>query len=357
MVWDNVPSGQGVPGGQWSPSSAACSATTAAPGGGQGGAAGAPATSTRRLRARLGDRPDLLWSQLRSHRRGCRQPPAPAPLPHLLGPEVAEPFKSCRRHGHAPRFRSGLLEHTCRWSGRLARWRVTTVETRVWWSRLPAPDLGKVWELESGASIEYTDEGRLIGHLTLEVLYVTQDRRAAELPGGDPAPAAAPPPRHHGEYEYGSPPAEDAEAQLVHVVDNLDARLSSMLEAISSGSDDESAWSPYSRILDRMVYRRRYPKVSGSAARAAPAGAKARAPAITSAWSGSGRVVLREHRVPSTTTLNTPSRPLTRRVVVAKVASSSAARPAAGAGSFTRRSIRWRCPWAPPVREQSGGRA
>ena len=43
-------------------------------------------------------------------------------------------------------------------------------------------DLGKIWELELQASIEYTDDGRLLGHLPMTVLYI--DRRISIAAGG-----------------------------------------------------------------------------------------------------------------------------------------------------------------------------
>jgi 3'-5' exoribonuclease len=121
-------------------------------------------------------------------------------------------------------------------------------------------DLGKVWELEIGSSIEYTDDGRLIGHMTMEVIHV--DRVISEL---DAFPDEL---RrqlihillaHHGEYEYGSQKRpKTPEAMVVHMADLLDSKMAGMLEAINADGDSESAWSPYSKILGRFIYRRRY---------------------------------------------------------------------------------------------------
>lgn len=126
-------------------------------------------------------------------------------------------------------------------------------------------DLGKVWELEIGSSIEYTDDGRLLGHLALEVLFV--DRKIAELP-------AFPEElrrhllhillAHHGEYEYGAPRRpKTPEALLVHLIDTLDSKMAGMFEAIGAEGDGSEAWTGYSKILDRYVYRRPPPTVNG----------------------------------------------------------------------------------------------
>jgi 3'-5' exoribonuclease len=64
---------------------------------------------------------------------------------------------------------------------------------------------------------------------------------------------------HHGEYEYGSPRRpKTPEALLVHMADNLDSKMAGMMEAINADGDAEAAWSPFSRILGRFIYRRRY---------------------------------------------------------------------------------------------------
>jgi hypothetical protein len=41
------------------------------------------------------------------------------------------------------------------------------------------------------------------------------------------------------------------------MVDNLDSKMAGMLEAIDAQGSDDEAWTPYSRILERHIYRRR----------------------------------------------------------------------------------------------------
>ena len=177
-------------------------------------------------------------------------------------PEVAEKLRvapAARGMHHA--FRSGLLEHTVSMAtmGRqLARHYELHEDLVV--AGCILHDLGKIWELDISSSIEYTDEGRLIGHLSMEVLYV--DRRIGEM-------EAFPQElrrqllhillAHHGEYEYGSPRRpKTPEALLVHMADLLDSKMAGMMEAINADGDPEAAWSPYSKILGRFIYRRRY---------------------------------------------------------------------------------------------------
>jgi 3'-5' exoribonuclease len=208
--------------------------------------------------------PAILWEQL----NGLIEEVGDSDVRQLLlrifsDPEAAKLFRSApaaRSMHHA--FRSGLLEHTVS---------VTTV------ARLLARhyglnqdlvvagcllhDFGKIWELEIGTSIEYTDDGRLIGHIPMETLFV--DKKIGEL---ENFPAET---RrqllhillaHHGEYEFGSPRRpKTPEALLVHMTDNLDSKMAGMIEAIAAQGSDDEAWTPYSRILERHIYRRQTP--------------------------------------------------------------------------------------------------
>lgn len=208
--------------------------------------------------------PDILWQRLEGLVEEVDNPHLRQLLFRILSdPEVRPRLRvapAARAMHHA--FRSGLLEHTVSMAtiGRQLARHYRLDESLVV-AGCVLHDLGKVWELDIGASIEYSDDGRLLGHLTMEVLHV--DRVIADLPSF---------PEelrrqllhlllaHHGEYEYGSPRRpKTPEALLVHVVDLLDSKMAGMMEAISADGDPEQAWSPYSRILDRYVYRRRPP--------------------------------------------------------------------------------------------------
>ncbi len=213
--------------------------------------------------------PALLWKQLLA----LIEEVGGSNLRQLLfrvfsDPEVERLFKvapAARSMHHA--FRSGLLEHTVSVTTAarsLARHYRLDGDMVVAGALLH--DLGKIWELEIGASIEYTDDGRLLGHLPMETLFV--ERKIIEL-------ERFPPElrrqllhillAHHGEYEFGSPRRpKTPEALLVHMVDNLDSKMAGMLEAIAAEGSDDTAWTPFSKILERNIYRRRPPNDNDS---------------------------------------------------------------------------------------------
>lgn len=208
--------------------------------------------------------PEQLWGRLSELVDGI----ADRHLKQLLFRVLSEPEVEARlrlapaARGMHHAWRSGLLEHTV--SATVVGRQLADhygLDRDLVVAGCILHDLGKIWELEIGSSIEYTDDGRLLGHIALEVMYV--ERKIAEL-------AAFPAElrrqllhillSHHGELEYGSPSRpKTPEAQLVHMVDNLDSKIAGMLEALEGPSESGDAWSGYSRILDRHVYRRRPP--------------------------------------------------------------------------------------------------
>jgi 3'-5' exoribonuclease len=116
-------------------------------------------------------------------------------------------------------------------------------------------DVGKVRELSWDAgSFAYTTEGRLLGHVVLGERLVAS--HVAALPGFPEELRL----RishlllsHQGETEYGSPERpKTLEALLVHLVDNLDARVAMYLE--STANVGPGGWSHHENPLGRALY-------------------------------------------------------------------------------------------------------
>lgn len=116
-------------------------------------------------------------------------------------------------------------------------------------------DIGKVYELTYERSFDYSDEGRLIGHITMGVELI--DRKIASL---------ADFPRelgillkhmvlsHHGQLEFGSPKRpKTIEAIILSYLDDLDAKVNTV-RALLSAKSDGSNWTPYQRLFERYIY-------------------------------------------------------------------------------------------------------
>ena len=118
-------------------------------------------------------------------------------------------------------------------------------------------DLGKAWELTSGLTTDYTDEGRLLGHIQLGLTRVEPFLVKAR----DLEPALILHLKHliishHGEYEFGAPRRpKTPEAFILHFADNIDAKLNTIAGAYAEIEGTEQVWTPFQRYLDRFIYR------------------------------------------------------------------------------------------------------
>jgi len=118
-------------------------------------------------------------------------------------------------------------------------------------------DIGKVYELSYDRVVEYSDEGRLVGHIVMGAEMI--DHRIANIPDF-PSQTALELRHlilsHHGVLEYGSPKRpKTLEALIVHHLDVMDANVNTFQEAIREARDEESDWTPYHRLLDRYIYK------------------------------------------------------------------------------------------------------
>ncbi len=152
----------------------------------------------------------------------------------------------------------GLLEHTVSVAGlaRLAAGHYPHLDGDLLLTGALLHDIGKVEELTLGPPLDYTDAGRLEGHLVLGARML--DARLAGLKGF-PASAAAHLRHmilsHHGTEEFGSPvKPKTAEALVLHAVDDLDAKTMMIRQVIETQGSGEVRWSNFNRLLERHVF-------------------------------------------------------------------------------------------------------
>lgn len=117
-------------------------------------------------------------------------------------------------------------------------------------------DVGKIYELSYQRSFDYTDEGRLLGHITIGIELI--DRKAMTVPDF---------PReilmhikhlvlsHHGQLEFGSPKRpKTIEAIILSYLDDLDAKVNTVRSLITDKGDG-SNWTSYQKLFERYIYR------------------------------------------------------------------------------------------------------
>jgi 3'-5' exoribonuclease len=156
----------------------------------------------------------------------------------------------------------GLLEHTLSVAGMAERacGHYRDLNRDLVLAGVFLHDVGKTAELSYQRSFGYTDPGNLLGHIALEADWISRAAaRIPEFPEELRLQILHIVLSHHGRLEFGSPVLpKTPEALLVHYLDDLDGKLEVMFRALKD-EGDSGVWSPYSRALDRMIYRRRWP--------------------------------------------------------------------------------------------------
>lgn len=114
-------------------------------------------------------------------------------------------------------------------------------------------DIGKVWELSYDNGINYTDRGRLLGHMQMACELI--DKKSSRILGF---------PEelrdickhiilsHHGKLEYGSPKRPKfLEAMVVAMVDDFDSKVATVQTIINDERNAGGKWSRYNDLFDR----------------------------------------------------------------------------------------------------------
>jgi 3'-5' exoribonuclease len=117
-------------------------------------------------------------------------------------------------------------------------------------------DLGKLAELSVTNHIEYSDRGRLLGHISIGVEFLDEYLRGMEeFPVELELQLKHMILSHHGRLEHGSPVLPmTIEALLLGYIDNMDAQVRGALMSIARGGG-EGNWTDYVKLLDRFLYR------------------------------------------------------------------------------------------------------
>ena len=117
-------------------------------------------------------------------------------------------------------------------------------------------DIGKVRELTFERQIDYTDEGRLLGHIVLGLGMV--EEKLAGLKGFPQETALHLKhliSSHHGEYAFGSPRRPKfLEAFALHLVDDLDAKING-IGRFMERDRQEGNWTEFNRLFERYFLK------------------------------------------------------------------------------------------------------
>ena len=118
-------------------------------------------------------------------------------------------------------------------------------------------DVGKVKELSYVRSFDYTDEGKLLGHIVIGVQMIEDRiRTLSDFPHELSMLIKHLLLSHHGQYDYGSPKRPKfLEAVILNFIDDLDSKINGVQTHIDKEPDREENWTQYHRLYDRYFYK------------------------------------------------------------------------------------------------------
>jgi len=151
----------------------------------------------------------------------------------------------------------GLIEHVC--SIMLLAHRMCeqypTLDRDLLLAGALFHDLGKIRELSYALVLDYTDEGKLIGHHVFGIQYLNRlAEKIEDLPRERVMQLEHMIISHHGRPEFGSvKPPMFAEAAVLHHIDNIDTKVFGFLEA--EASITQGNWSDRKWFLETAAFR------------------------------------------------------------------------------------------------------
>lgn len=117
-------------------------------------------------------------------------------------------------------------------------------------------DIGKIEELTFELNIDYSNKGRLLGHIVLGVMMVEDKLNSLK---DFPAELALRLKHlilsHHGEFEFGSPKRPKfLEAFALHLIDDLDAKINGLTMLLKEDSQ-EGSWTVFNKLFQRYFFK------------------------------------------------------------------------------------------------------
>jgi len=174
-------------------------------------------------------------------------------------PSFRQAFRSApaaRRIHHA--YLGGLLEHTFEILSLAAMLLdlYPEIDRDLLTAGILLHDIGKLREFEWELDFEYTDEGRLLGHVVPGAEMAADAAKQIEgFPAGLVIQLQHLILSHHGRYEWGSPRRpKTLEAIALHHLENLDGQVNRFLSLMQKARLAGQKWTSFDHLLGRSLY-------------------------------------------------------------------------------------------------------
>ncbi len=174
-------------------------------------------------------------------------------------PEFAQKFKRApaATKVHQP-YLGGLLEHTCNLIKICETISVIykEIDHDFLVTMAILHDIGKIREYAYEKTIEHTDEGKLLGHITIGLEMIDQKIKRLDNFPQDLALMI----KHtllsdHGRFEFGSPKLPSIlTAIALHFADEAEAKISGIINIKGANKNFKEKWSKWIWWLERSVY-------------------------------------------------------------------------------------------------------
>ncbi len=164
---------------------------------------------------------------------------------------------AAKRMHHA--YLGGLIEHSLSVAGMAVKTgqHYPSLDRDILLAGALVHDIAKIREFSySSVPFEYTDNGRLLGHLVLGAEMIRDAARGIKaeiLPTRRVDELIHLVLSHHGRHDFGAPVLPmTPEAILLHYLDDMDAKVN-YIEKLRE-KQDEPGWSDFQRPLERFLY-------------------------------------------------------------------------------------------------------
>lgn len=154
----------------------------------------------------------------------------------------------------------GLLEHVLSLCAlaRLTAQHYSIVDFDLLLTGVVLHDIGKIYELNYERGFSYSNEGQLLGHISIAMRMVADKVR--EQPDFPPALRALVEHMilsHHGQLEFGSPKLPQfPEALLLHYIDDMDSKMECMRALIANDRQVAGCFTTYSPAMERPALKK-----------------------------------------------------------------------------------------------------
>ncbi|GAH22089.1 unnamed protein product, partial [marine sediment metagenome] len=117
-------------------------------------------------------------------------------------------------------------------------------------------DIGKIREYAYDKVLEHTDEGKLLGHITIGIEMIGQKIKSLDnFPKDLELMVKHTLLSHHGHFEFGSPRLPSILAAIaLHYADEMDAKVSGFINIKEENKNFKEKWSKWIWWLERSIY-------------------------------------------------------------------------------------------------------